>query len=157
MPSITPCLWFDKNLEEAATFYTSIFPNSKIEQFHRYTDAGPGTPGDVVYGTFLLDGQRFMGMNGGPAFTFSEAVSFEIRCKDQDEVDYYWDKLVDGGEELQCGWLKDRFGLSWQIEPQRLYELLEGPDPARAAAATKTMLGMRKIIVAELEDAVRDL
>ena len=156
MPSITPSLWFDNNLEEAAQFYTSIFPNSSIESLHRYTEAGPGTPGDVVYGTFVLDGQRFMGINGGPQFRFSEAVSFEIRCKDQDEVDYYWDRLVDGGEESQCGWLKDRFGLSWQITPDRLYELIEGPDPARAAAATKAMLGMRKIVISELEDAVRN-
>jgi predicted 3-demethylubiquinone-9 3-methyltransferase (glyoxalase superfamily) len=154
MPSITPCLWFDYNLEEAAKFYTSIFPNSEIEGFERYTEAGPGTPGDVVYGTFVLDGHRFLGINGGPAFSFSEAVSFEIRCKDQDEVDYYWDRLVDGGEESQCGWLKDRFGLSWQVVPDRLYELIEGPDRARATAATKAMLGMRKIVIAELEDAV---
>jgi predicted 3-demethylubiquinone-9 3-methyltransferase (glyoxalase superfamily) len=157
MPSITPCLWFDNNLTEAAQFYTSIFPNSKIEQFQRYTDAGPGTPGDVVYGTFVLDGQRFLGINGGPQFSFSEAVSFEIRCADQDEVDYYWDRLVDGGEESQCGWLKDRFGLSWQVVPERLYELIEGPDPACATAATKAMLGMRKIVVAELEAAVADV
>jgi predicted 3-demethylubiquinone-9 3-methyltransferase (glyoxalase superfamily) len=156
MPSITPSLWFDNNLEEAAKFYTSIFPNSSIENVNRYTEAGPGTPGDVVYGTFVLDGQRFLGINGGPQFRFSEAVSFEIRCKDQDEVDYYWDRLVDGGEESQCGWLKDRFGLSWQITPDRLYELIEDPDLARAAAATKAMLGMRKIVIAELEDAVRN-
>jgi predicted 3-demethylubiquinone-9 3-methyltransferase (glyoxalase superfamily) len=154
MPLITPCLWFDNNLEEAAQFYTSIFPNSTIEKFERYTEAGPGTPGDVVYGTFVLDGTRFIGINGGPMFSFTEAVSFEIRCKDQDEVDYYWDRLVDGGAESQCGWLKDRFGLSWQVVPDRLYELIEGPDRARATAATKAMLGMRKIVIAELEDAV---
>lgn len=159
MPAITPSLWFDNNVEDAAQFYTSIFPNSSIEKLYRYTEAGPGNPGDVAWGTFVLDGRRFIGINGspagGPQFPFTEAVSFEIRCKDQDEVDYYWDRLVDGGEESQCGWLKDRFGLSWQIAPDRLYELLDDPDPARAAAATKAMLGMRKIVVAELEDAVR--
>ena len=154
MPSITPCLWFDNNLEEAAHFYTSIFPNSTIEKLERYTEAGPGTPGDVMWGVFVLDGTRFMGINGGPMFSFTEAVSFMIECKDQDEIDYYWDRLVDGGEESECGWLKDRFGLSWQVVPDRLYELIEGPDPARAAAATKAMLGMRKIVIAELEDAV---
>ena len=154
MPTITPSLWFDNNLEEAAEFYISIFPNSSIESIERYTEAGPGTPGDVVSGTFVLNGARFIGINGGPAFTFTEAVSFTIDCKDQDEVDYYWNRLVDGGEESQCGWLKDRFGLSWQIVPDRLTELTSDPDPARATAATKAMLGMRKIIIAELEDAV---
>lgn len=155
MPSITPSLWFDNNLEEAAQFYTSIFPNSSIGTFERYTEAGPGKPGDVVTGTFVLDGARFIGINGGPHFQFTEAVSFLVECKDQGEVDYYWDRLVDGGEESQCGWLKDRFGLSWQIVPTRLFELTNDPDPARATAATKAMLGMRKIIIAELENAVR--
>ncbi|HXO53764.1 MAG TPA: VOC family protein [Mycobacterium sp.] len=155
MPSITPSPWFDNKLEEAAQFYTAIFPNSTIESVNRYTDAGPGTPGDVVSGTFVLDGQRFVGINGGPEFQFTEAVSFMVECKDQNEVDYYWERLVDGGEESQCGWLKDRFGLSWQIVPTRLLELTGDPDPARAAAAAKAMLGMRKIVIAELEDAVR--
>lgn len=154
MPTITPCLWFDDNLEEAAKFYTSVFPNSSIEGFTPYTDAGPGKAGAIAYGTFVLDGQRFMGINGGPIFTFSEAVSFEIRCKDQAEVDYYWSRLVDGGEESQCGWLKDRFGLSWQVVPERLYELVNDPDPARADAANAAMYQMRKIIVADLEAAV---
>ncbi|MGZ8814717.1 MAG: VOC family protein [Mycobacterium sp.] len=157
MPSITPSLWFDNNLEEAAAFYTAIFPNSSIEGFERYTEAGPGTPGDVVSGTFVLNGQRFIGINGGPQFRFSEAVSFTIGCKDQDEVDYFWDRLVDGGEESQCGWLKDRYGLSWQIVPDRLNELIADPDPVRAAAATRAMLGMRKIVIAELEDTVRSM
>ncbi len=156
MPSITPSLWFDNNLEEAAAFYTAIFPNSSIEGFERYTEAGPGTPGDVAWGTFVLDGQRFIGINGGPQFPFSEAVSFEIRCKDQAEVDYYWDRLVDGGEESQCGWLKDRFGLSWQVAPDRLYELLDDPDPARAAAAHRAHARhANRIVIAELEEAVR--
>jgi predicted 3-demethylubiquinone-9 3-methyltransferase (glyoxalase superfamily) len=156
MPSITPCLWFDNDLEEAAHFYTSIFPNSSIENLNRYTEAGPGTPGAVVSGTFVLDDNRFIGINGGPQFRFSEAVSFMVHCKDQEEVDYYWDRLVDGGEESECGWLKDRFGLSWQITPDRLLELIGDADPARAAAATKAMLGMRKIVIADLEDAVRN-
>ncbi len=154
MPAITPSLWFDNNLEEAAEFYLSVFPNSSIESIERYTEAGPGTPGDVLAGVFVLDGTRFIGINGGPVFSFTEAVSFTIDCKDQDEVDYYWNRLVDGGEESHCGWLKDRFGLSWQIVPHRLTELTSDPDPARATAATKAMLGMRKIIIAELEEAV---
>jgi predicted 3-demethylubiquinone-9 3-methyltransferase (glyoxalase superfamily) len=153
MPSITPSLWFDNNLEEAAAFYTSVFPNSKIETINRYTEAGPGQPGDVVSGTFVLDGHRFFAINGGPQFPFTEAVSFLISCKDQDEVDYYWDRLVDGGAPSQCGWLKDRFGLHWQVVPERLFELLSDANPARAAAATKAMLGMDKIVVAELEAA----
>jgi predicted 3-demethylubiquinone-9 3-methyltransferase (glyoxalase superfamily) len=155
--TITPCLWFDNNLEEAAQFYISVFPNSSVAEFSRYTDAGPGEPGDIAYGTFVLDGNRFLGINGGPQFPFTEAVSFEVRCADQAEVDHYWSKLMDGGDESQCGWLKDRFGLSWQIVPERLYELLDDPDPARAAAATTAMLAMRKIVVADLEAAVAAL
>jgi predicted 3-demethylubiquinone-9 3-methyltransferase (glyoxalase superfamily) len=155
MPSITPSLWFDHNLEEAAAFYTSIFPNSRVEDLNRCTDAGPGEPGDVLSGTFVLDGARFIGINGGPHFHFTEAVSFTVTCKDQDEVDYYWTRLSDGGEESQCGWLKDRFGLSWQIVPEQLYDFVSHPDPARAAAATKAMYGMSKIVIAELEDAAR--
>jgi predicted 3-demethylubiquinone-9 3-methyltransferase (glyoxalase superfamily) len=156
MPAITPALWFDNNLEEAAEFYIAIFPNSKVEEIERYTEAGPGKPGDVVTVTFVLDGNRFIGINGGPAFSFTEAVSFMVSCKDQDEVDYYWNHLVDGGEESQCGWLKDRYGLSWQIVPDRLFELVNDPDPARAAAATKAMLGMRKIVITELEEASKN-
>ncbi|UXA12262.1 VOC family protein [Mycobacterium sp. SMC-8] len=157
MPAITPSLWFDDNLEEAVAFYTAIFPNSAVESVARYTDAGPGTPGEVVTATFTLDGQRFIAINGGPQFPFTEAVSFTVACRDQDEVDHYWDRLVDGGQESQCGWLKDRYGLSWQIVPDRLSELIGDPDPARAAAATKAMLGMRRIVIAELEGAVRGI
>ncbi|HKI42093.1 MAG: VOC family protein [Mycobacterium sp.] len=153
MPSITPTLWFDHNLEEAARFYTSLFHNSHIEGLNRTTDAVPGEPGTVLSGSFVLDGTRFIGINGGAQFPFSEAVSFTVHCKDQDEVDHYWDRLTDGGEEPQCGWLKDRFGLSWQIVPDRLYELLGAPDRARAAATTEAMYGMRKIIIADLEKA----
>lgn len=154
MPAITPSLWFDNDLEDAIAFYSAIFPNSSLESVERYTDAGPGTPGEVVSASFTLDGQRFIGINGGPQFPFTEAVSFTIACRDQDEVDYYWDRLVAGGEESQCGWLKDRYGLSWQIVPDRLMELTTDPDPAKATAATKAMLGMRKIVIADLEDAV---
>jgi predicted 3-demethylubiquinone-9 3-methyltransferase (glyoxalase superfamily) len=153
MPSITPSLWFDHNLEEAAAFYTSVFPHSHVGDLNRSTDAGPGEPGSVLSGTFVLDGNQFIGINGGPQFPFSEAVSFTVHCKDQAEVDYYWDRLTDGGEESQCGWCKDRFGLSWQIVPDRLYELVCDPDPARATAATRAMYGMRKIVIADMERA----
>lgn len=155
MTSINPCLWFDDNLEEAMEFYTSIFPNSRIGNVSRYGDAGPGPAGSVMAADFELDGLTFRAINGGPQFTFSEAISFSVACADQAEVDRYWDALLaDGGEESMCGWLKDRFGLSWQIVPDRLYELVSDPDPARAEAATRAMLGMRKIVVADLESAV---
>ena len=152
--SISPCLWFDDQLEEAARFYTGIFPNSSIGHLARYDRAGLGEPGTVMAGEFTLDGVTFRGINGGPVhFGFTEAISFSVTCRDQSEVDYYWDALVDGGEESLCGWLKDRYGLSWQIVPTRLYELTTDPDPARASAATRAMLGMRRIVVAELEAA----
>lgn len=151
---IQPCLWFDDNLEEAARFYASIFPNSSIGHMSRYTEAGPGTPGTVLAGEFTLDGVTFRGINGGPEFRFTEAISFSVTCRDQTEVDYYWDSLVDGGEESVCGWLRDRFGLSWQIVPSRLYELVSDPDPRRAVAATEAMFRMRKIVIADLEAAV---
>ncbi len=157
MPAITPSLWFDNDLEEAIEFYAAVFPNSSVETIDRYTDAGPGTPGEVVSAVFTLNGQRFVGINGGPQFPFTEAVSFMVSCRDQAEVDYYWDRLLDGGVESQCGWLKDRFGLSWQIVPDRLNELTGDPDPARATAASRAMLGMRKIVIAELEAAVAGL
>lgn len=153
IPTITPCLWFDDNLEEAAEFYTSVFPNSRIEGLHRTTEAGPGEPCEPLFAMFVLDGHRFMGINGGPQFRFTEAVSFMISCADQDEVDHYWTRLTEGGEESQCGWLKDRFGLSWQVTPVRLFELLDDPDPCRAAAVTRAMHGMRKIVIADLEAA----
>ena len=155
MNSINPCLWFDDNLEEAAEFYTRIFPNSSVGHIARYTDAGPGEPGTAMAGEFTLDGLTFRGINGGPAHaTFSEAISFSVSCADQQEVDHYWEALLaDGGEESMCGWLKDRFGLSWQIVPSRLYELVSDANPARAQAATEAMLGMRKIVVADLEAA----
>ena len=153
MTSITPCLWFDDNLEEAMEFYTKIFPGSSVGNVARYGEAGPGEAGTVMAADFVLDGLGFRGINGGPEFTFSEAISFSVACADQSEVDYYWDNLVAGGEESMCGWLKDKFGLSWQIVPNRLLELLSDPDPARSRAAMKAMLGQRKIVIAELEEA----
>ncbi|MCV7385606.1 VOC family protein [Mycolicibacter longobardus] len=155
MPSIVPSLWFDNNLEEAAQFYTDIFPNSSIETINRSAPTGSDGPGGVVSGIFVLDGVRFLAINGGPQFRFTEAVSFMVSCTDQDEVDYYWARLLDGGQESQCGWLKDRFGLSWQVVPVRLGELLSDPDQARATAASIAMMGMRKIVIAELEAAVQ--
>lgn len=153
MTTISPCLWFDDQLEEAASFYTGIFPNSSLGHLARYPDSPDGTPGAVMAGDFVLDGTTFRGINGGPEFPFTEAISFSISCRDQSEVDYYWDSLCDGGEESACGWLKDRFGVSWQVVPQRLYELVSDPVPARAQAATAAMLGMRRIVVADLESA----
>jgi predicted 3-demethylubiquinone-9 3-methyltransferase (glyoxalase superfamily) len=154
MTSISPCLWFDDDLEEAMEFYTSIFPDARITSVSRYGEAGPGEPGTVMAGEWVLDGRTFQGINGGPAHAgFTETVSFSVSCADQSEVDYYWENLVAGGAESMCGWLEDRFGLSWQIVPTRLHELLGDPDPARAQAAMKAMLGMRKLVVAELEAA----
>jgi len=153
MPSTTPCLWFDDRAEQAAQQYTSIFPNSTIDKVVRYGPNQPGPEGQVMTVEFQLDGQRYVGLNGGPLFQFSEAISFQINCADQDEVDHYWTRLTDGGEESQCGWLKDRFGLSWQVIPSRMNELLADPDPERAARAMQAMLKMGKLIVADLEKA----
>ncbi|MCL8026393.1 VOC family protein [Nocardioides bruguierae] len=152
--SLIPSLWFDDQLEEAAAFYCALFPRSEVTWTARYGEAGPGEAGTVMAGEFVLDGLRFRAINGGPMFHFTEAVSFVVECADQAEVDHYWfGLLADGGEESQCGWLKDRFGLSWQVTPTRLGELLGDPDPARAQAATRAMLGMRRIVVADLEAA----
>lgn len=154
MTLLSPCLWFDDSLEEAMTFYTSIFPDSSVGHLSRYTEAGPGKPGTAMAGEFTLSGLTFRGINGGPAHAgFSETISFSITCRDQAEVDYFWDSLVDGGEESVCGWLKDRFGLSWQIVPTRLYELISDPDRVRATAASEAMLGMARIVIADLEAA----
>lgn len=156
MTSITPSLWFDNNLEEAMSFYASVFPDTKIHGTTRYVEGGMGEPGTVMTGDFELLGQRFNAINGGPHFKFSEAVSFIIDCQDQAEVDYYWEKLIaDGGAESQCGWVKDKFGLSWQIVPKALYDTVTGSDPEGAKRATQAMLGMKKLIVSELEEAYR--
>jgi predicted 3-demethylubiquinone-9 3-methyltransferase (glyoxalase superfamily) len=153
MPNITSCLWFDTEGEDAANFYVSVFPNSRIVSVSNYGDAGPRPAGSVMTVDFELDGRPFMALNGGPEFRFNEAVSFVIDCADQDEVDYYWTKLSEGGEEGPCGWLKDRFGLSWQVVPAALGKLASDPDPAKAQAVIKAMLGMRKLVVAELQAA----
>jgi len=154
MPAITPCLWFDTQGEEAATFYVSVFPNSRILSTSHYGDAGPGPAGSVLTVEFELDGHPFTALNGGPEITFSEAVSFQIDCADQEEVDHYWSGLtVDGGEEGPCGWAKDRFGLSWQVVPRRLVELLADPDAARGQRAMKAMLEMKKIDIGAIEAA----
>ena len=150
---ITPNLWFDTEAEDAARFYTGIFSNSRIIGMSHYSEAGPREAGTVMTVQFELDGQRFVGINGGPQFKFDEAVSFQIDCADQDEVDYYWERLTDGGEESQCGWLKDRYGLSWQVVPRGMGELLGDPDPERAERAVKAMLGMRKLDLGALRAA----
>ncbi len=147
--SINPCLWFDDQLEEAAEFYTSIFPNSSIGPVSRYPETGK-----VMAGEFTLDGTTFRAINGGPEFTFSEAVSFAVNCVNQEQVDHYWDSLLaGGGEESVCGWLKDRYGLSWQIVPTAAYELFSDPNPARARAATEAMFKQKKIVLSELQAA----
>ena len=153
MGAITPFLWYDSEAEEAATLYTSLFPNSRILDVVRYGSTGPGAAGTVMTVRFELDGLPFVGLNGGPAHPFTEAVSFVVDCSTQEEVDRYWDALTDGGEESVCGWLRDRFGLSWQIVPSRLLELLTDPDPETAQRVMAAMLQMRKIDVAALEAA----
>lgn len=153
MPKITPNLWFDTQAEEAAEFYTTVFPNSKIGSVTRYGPAGPGPDGSVMTVSFELDGQGFVGINGGPQFPFTEAISLEVDCASQEEVDYYWGALSDGGEEGQCGWLKDKYGLSWQIVPARWVELFNDPDPAKLQRVMKAMLGMKKFDLAALEQA----
>jgi predicted 3-demethylubiquinone-9 3-methyltransferase (glyoxalase superfamily) len=154
MPRITPNLWFDNNAEEAAKFYCSVFPNSEITTVAYYTDAGPGPEGEVVTVTFVLDGQEYTGINGGPQFTFDEAVSLEVKCADQAEVDYYWERLTsDGGEASMCGWLKDKYGLSWQIVPVELWDLITDPDKERVSRATAAMLQMRKLDLAAMKAA----
>jgi predicted 3-demethylubiquinone-9 3-methyltransferase (glyoxalase superfamily) len=150
---IVPNLWFDTEAEEAAEFYTSIFDDSRIVNVTRYTEAGPREAGMVMTVEFEIEGQRFIGINGGPEFRFDEAVSFEIECETQDEIDYFWEKLTDGGEESQCGWLRDRFGLSWQVVPKGMEEVFADDDPERANRAMKAMLGMRKLDLAALRAA----
>jgi predicted 3-demethylubiquinone-9 3-methyltransferase (glyoxalase superfamily) len=152
-PKIKPNLWFDTEAEDAAAFYTSVFENSRIVNVTRYTEAGPRPAGTVMTVEFELDGQRFVAINGGPQFTFDEAVSFEIDCETQDEIDYYWDRLSDGGKEGPCGWLKDKYGLSWQVVPTGMEELFADPDPERARRAMQAVLGMSKLDIATLRSA----
>ncbi len=158
MQKITPCLWFDMNAEEAMNYYVSVFKNSKIIRVDKYPDESldehfKGMSGKVINGEFELDGVKFTCLDGGPTFKFNEAVSFVVDCADQEEVDYYWERLSAVPESEQCGWCKDQFGVSWQIIPKRLGELLNDPDPERASRATQAMMQMHKIDVAELERA----
>ena len=148
---LTPFLWFDNNAEEAANFYVSVFKNSKVENLGRYGDAGPGPPGSVFVATFEIEGQRFIALNGGPRFKFTEAVSFVINCETQEEIDYYWDQLTsDGGQESMCGWLKDRFGLSWQVVPTAISTLMTGP---KSNEVMQEILQMKKLDLARLKQA----
>ena len=157
MQRISPFLWFDDKAEEAAVFYTSIFKNSKIKTIVRYGDSGAevtGRPkGTVMTVAFQLDGQEFVALNGGPQYKFTEAVSFVVNCQTQEEVDEYWKKLSDGGQEVQCGWLRDKYGLSWQIVPTILSEMLNDPDPKKADRVMKAMLQMKKIDIKGLKQA----
>jgi predicted 3-demethylubiquinone-9 3-methyltransferase (glyoxalase superfamily) len=153
MKNITPCLWFDDKAEEAASFYVSIFKNSKITNVSRYGDAGPRPKGTVMAVTFELDGDKFMALNGGPLFTFSEAVSFVVKCASQQEVDHFWDRLSAGGKPGRCGWLKDKYGLSWQIVPTALEELMTDPDATKSSRAMQALLKMDKLDIQGLRKA----
>ena len=153
MPRITPNLWFDNESEEAAAFYVSVFPNSKITAVSRYPEGAPQPAGTVLTVDFVLDGQEYTAINGGPQFPFTEAISLLVNCADQEEIDYYWDALSAGGEEGQCGWLKDRYGVSWQVVPPGMAEILNGSDPGRAQRAMQAMFSMQKIDVAALQAA----
>src|SRR5437879_795288 len=155
MPRITPNLWFDTQGEEAAAFYCSVFPNSAIKNVTRYGEAGPRPAGTVLTVDFVLDGQEYTAINGGPQFTFDEAISLLINCADQHEVDYYWDKLSDGGEEGPCGWLKDRYGLSWQVIPAALGQMMSDSKSGNPAKMMEALLKMRKLDIATLEQAYR--
>jgi predicted 3-demethylubiquinone-9 3-methyltransferase (glyoxalase superfamily) len=151
--NITPFLWFDNNADEAVNFYLSIFKDSRLLDTKRYDEAGPGPKGTIMTATFELNGQQFIALNGGPRFKFTEAVSFVVKCETQEEIDYYWDKLLDGGEPQRCGWLKDRFGLSWQIVPAQLSELFGGNDPQIAGRVMQAMMQMVKFDIAKLKEA----
>jgi predicted 3-demethylubiquinone-9 3-methyltransferase (glyoxalase superfamily) len=153
MKKITPCLWFDTQAEEAANYYVSVFKNSRITGITRYGEAGPGVSGTVLTVTFELDGQEFTALNGGPMHKFNEAISFQIDCKSQEEVDSYWEKLTAGGEESVCGWLKDKYGLSWQVVPAALVEMLNDKNSAKAQNAMQAMLQMKKIDIATIKKA----
>jgi len=149
----TTCLWFDNQGEEAAQYYTSIFKNSRIDGVHRYTEAGPGPEGAVMTVNFELNGQRFVALNGGPQYSFTPAISLVVECADQAELDYYWERLGDGGHEVACGWLQDKYGLSWQVVPTAFLEMMKDPDPQKVARVTAAMLSMKKLDIAELERA----
>ena len=153
MPKVTPFLWFGSQAEEAAAFYVSIFPNSRIVTTARYGEAGPGPAGSVMTVVFQLDGREFIALNGGPRFKFTEAVSFSVDCRTQQEVDQYWQKLSAGGEEGPCGWLKDKYGLSWQVNPAVLGQMLSDPDSAKSKRVMQAMLGMKKIDIEGLKRA----
>jgi predicted 3-demethylubiquinone-9 3-methyltransferase (glyoxalase superfamily) len=153
MQKISPFLWFDNQAEEAMNFYVSIFKNSKVGNVTRYGDAGPGPKGSVMTASFELEGQQFTALNGGPHFKFTEAISFVVDCETQEEVDEFWDRPSAGGQTQQCGWLKDKFGLSWQIVPSALIELMSDPDPEKARRVTEAMLQMTKIEIAKLQQA----
>jgi predicted 3-demethylubiquinone-9 3-methyltransferase (glyoxalase superfamily) len=153
MPTTVPCLWFDGQAEQAAEHYISIFPNSTILGLTRYGPGAPQPEGSVLTVEFRLDGQRYVGLNGGPQFTFNEAISFQILCADQDEIDYYWQRLTEGGEAGPCGWLKDRFGVSWQVVPTELTQLIQDDDPERAHRVMQALFAMGKIDIAELRRA----
>jgi predicted 3-demethylubiquinone-9 3-methyltransferase (glyoxalase superfamily) len=153
MPKTVPCLWFDGQAEQAAAHYTAIFPNSRVLKVTHYLAGMPVPEGTVMTVEFSLDGQEYTALNGGPQFQFSEAVSFQIMCADQAEVDHYWNRLTEGGAESQCGWLKDKFGVSWQVVPTALIELISGPDQARAQRVTEAMLKMGKLDIAALRAA----
>jgi len=155
LPRITPFLWFDDKAEEAANFYVSVFKNSKIGSIARYSDAGPGPKGSVMTVSFELEGQPFIALNGGPLYTFSPAISFFVDCKTQQEVDELWDKLTAGGGEVECGWLRDKYGLSWQIIPTALLELMQDKDPVKSQRVFKAMLQMTKIDIEGLQRAYR--
>jgi len=150
---LTTCLWFDGNGEEAVNYYLSIFKDGKLGRIGRYTEAGPGPAGAVMTVEFELNGQQFLALNGGPGRTFTEAISLVITCADQDEVDYYWTRLADGGQEVACGWVTDRYGLSWQVVPAMLMDLITDPDPVKAKRVTEAMFTMKKLDVAALQQA----
>jgi predicted 3-demethylubiquinone-9 3-methyltransferase (glyoxalase superfamily) len=151
--ALVTCLWFDTQAEEAATFYTGIFKEAKLGAVHRTSEAGPGPAGSVMLVEFELNGQKFSALNGGPQFTFNESISIVVPCADQAEVDYYWDRLAEGGNEVACGWLKDRYGLCWQIVPTVFFDMISGPDAARTARVMAAMMGMVKFDIAGLEKA----
>ena len=154
MPKITPFLWFDSQAEEAANFYVSIFKNSKVGEVSRYGESGPGPKGSAMTVAFELDGQKFTALNGGPVFKFTEAISLVVNCENQEEIDYFWEKLSsEGGQEVQCGWLKDKYGLSWQIVPTILPELVKSDDPKKSERVMKALMQMKKLDIGKLKEA----